>query len=138
YAFTDSPPSVSSSSIVTLGRLFTRIMPNTTEGAVSAGEKVNLSVQLMDRYGETVRRAGTAIALGQAEYTPTGLFAGEAIVNGGPIGASPTIAYTDDTGIAHFSVESARATGREVFFQAWVAEGSPQGYSKQLAIWFDG
>jgi hypothetical protein len=52
------------------------------------------------------------------------------------VGASPEIAMTDPQGVAHFTVLAPRPISREVFFQAWVAQGAPSGYSKQLSVWF--
>jgi uncharacterized membrane protein len=135
-AFTSSPSSVSSSDVVTLGDMFTRLMPNATDRIVPAGQPLDLTVQLIDRFGRAIPRAGVPIAIGQAEYTPAGLFAGETIINGGRVGASPEIAMTDPQGVAHFTVLAPRPISREVFFQAWVAQGAPSGYSKQLSVWF--
>ena len=103
---------------------------------VPAGEPLTLSVQLVDRFGRAILRAGVPIAIGQAEYTPAGLFAGETVINGGQVGASPVIAVTDTLGVAHFTVTAPRPISREVFFQAWVARGAPSGYSKQVSVWF--
>ena len=136
YAITDSPASVSSSRLETLGGIEAKLSPNAVNRVVSPGTPVELTVQLSDRFGHPVHRAGESVSLGQAQYTPQGVLAAEAVINSSAPGASPVRAVTDARGIARFTVSAPQAVAHEVFFQAWLGRDAPQGYSHQLAVWF--
>jgi hypothetical protein len=77
-----------------------------------------------------------AISIGQVLYTAEGLFPGQTSINGQPEGQSPVTALTDADGVARFTVRAIQQQPYEVFFQAWIADPFPHGYSTAVAVHF--
>lgn len=136
YALTNAPAAISSSSLQQLGGVVAKLSPNAVNRFVAPGEQIELQVQLSDRYGKPITRAGQPVSLGQAQYTPQGVLAAEAVINGSPVGASPVRVTTDNNGIARFTVSARAPIPHQVYFQAWLGDTAPHGYSHQLSVWF--
>jgi hypothetical protein len=78
-----------------------------------------------------------AVNLGQVLYTAEGLFPGQTSINGRPEGQSPVTSHTDANGVARFRVRAIQQQPYEVFFQAWLADPFPHGYSSAVAVHFE-
>jgi hypothetical protein len=135
YAMTADPASISSARLFPAVDERTLISPQAINQEVPSG-KVTMTVQLVDRINAPIERAGVPISLGQVLYTEEGLYPGLTSINRHPEGQSPVVAYTDSRGIARFRIRAVQQQPYEVFFQAWIADKFPHGYSVPVAVHF--
>ncbi len=139
-AFTSKPATLSTSARYEVSREHTRITPDAVNRPVKVGDPVTLTVQVENRYGSPVHRAGVRVTLGQIVYGQVGLVAGEASINGHPEGFSPVGAVTDANGQATFTVRGAQAQEAPIYYEAWLTgdiagvSEAPHGYSNQVSI----
>ena len=97
---------------------------------------VKFDVAIVDRLNNPVLRSGIEVSMSQVLYSSEGLFPGLASTNGMPEGQSPVTALTDVNGVAHFEVRAVQQQPHEIFFQAWLQEPFPHGYSSAVAVHF--
>jgi hypothetical protein len=136
YALTATPATISSARLYPAIADRTLLSPQAVNHVVPDSTQVDFSVQLVDRLNAPIRRAGVAVSLGQVLYTAEGLFPGQTSINGQPEGKSPVTALTDAEGVARFGVRAIQQQPYEVFFQAWIADPFPHGYSASVAVHF--
>lgn len=136
YALTQSPPTISSERLFPAATERTQLSPQAVNHVVSDPPEVTFSVQLVDRLNAPIHRAGVAVSLGQVLYTAEGLLPGQTSVNGQPEGQSPVSSKTDANGVAQFTVRAIQQQQYEVFFQAWLGDPFPHGYSAAVAVHF--
>jgi hypothetical protein len=137
-AFTSQPATVSASRLAPPAPWRLVLQPNAVDRPVPVGTSVTLTLKLVDRIGNPVRRAGVPTSFAQVVYGQNALIPGEASINGLPEGRSPVRATTDANGEARFVVRGVQAQPEPVFFQGWIAPGNgvPHGYSNLLSIQF--
>jgi hypothetical protein len=114
----------------------TQITPQAIDYVVTNPAGTTLSVQVVDRLNQPVRRAGITVALSQVLYTQDGLFPGETSINGHAEGQSPVTAVTNASGVARFDVREVQLQPYEVFYQAYIAGPFPHGYSYIVSVRF--
>jgi hypothetical protein len=131
YAFSVDPPTVSVARLLPAFQRATIVSPQIVSTPTA---RVELVVQLVDRFNHPLQQEGVTVALGQVLYAQEGLLPGEAIVNDRPQGASPVLATTDANGQAHFVVRAGQPQPYEVFFQAWLPAPYPHGYSNMVSV----
>lgn len=136
YAMTERPPTISSAPLFPATAERTQLSPQAINHIVPDSTPVDFSVQLVDRLNTPIRRSGVAINIGQVLYTAEGLFPGQTSINGRPEGQSPVSALTDAAGVARFTVRAIQQQPFEVFFQAWIADPFPHGYSTAVSVRF--
>ena len=136
YALTASPPSISSARLFPAVEERAQILPQAINHEVADPPEVDFTVQLVDRLNTPIQRSGVSISMGQVLYTAEGLYPGETSINGQPEGQSPVEALTDDNGIAHFHVIAIQQQPYEVFYQAWITDPFPHGYSASVSVNF--
>lgn len=138
--FTAAPATVSASTVTPPTRWRLVLLPNAVNRPVSVERRLVLTVALIDRLGNRVRRAGVRLVLGQVVYAQQGLVPGLASINGQPEGQTPVTTWTNARGEAVFVVRGVQAQRDPVFFQAWIAsaDGPPHGYSNRLSVQFTG
>jgi hypothetical protein len=127
YAFTFQPQTLSASRPYQPTRLLARITPLDINRMVAPGEKTQIQVRVLDRFGQPVRSAGIPVVLSQA---------GISSINGAPQEARTVRALTDDGGVARFQLVAAQPLAYPVVYQAWVDNGYAQGYSNLLSVWY--
>ena len=137
-AFTASPAQMATTGEVRLNQIGTVLSPEDVNSPQPAGRRITLKVQLIDRVGDAIHRAGVRVDLGQVVYQQSGLQYGEASINGGAEGQTPVGAVTNSSGVATFEVVGVQAQGVPTFFQAWVVRGGrpPQSYSNTVSVQF--
>lgn len=137
-AFTRRPDTVSASRLSPPSAEHLVLTPDAVDRPVPAGRRVAITVRLVGRLGNPLRRPGVPVALAQVVYGQHALIPGQASINGLPEGTSPVRELTDRDGAAHFVVRSVQPQRDPVFFQAWVAprRDAPHGYSNLLSIQF--
>ncbi len=137
-AFTAQPATVSASRLAPPAPWRLVLQPNAVDRPVAVGTSVPITIRLVDRLGNPVRRAGVPASFAQVVYGQHALIPGEASINGLPEGRSPVREATDASGEARFVVRGVQAQPDPVFFQAWIAPGNgvPHGYSNLLSIQF--
>lgn len=133
-AMTANPPTLSGSDVVMPVEDHTQITPQAVNRIVATGETLQLRVRVLDRLGQEVHRAGIPVALGQVVYAQEGLFPGQTSINDAPQGQSPVVVTSDDMGVATFTVRATQASPFEVFYQAWLPQDFPHGYSNMVAV----
>jgi hypothetical protein len=136
YALTSEPNTMSAARLFPAVGERTLISPQAINREVTDPPETTLTVQLVDRLNAPLRRAGVSISLGQVLYAAEGLFPGQTSINGRPEGQSPVEAMTDGQGVATFRIRAVQQQPYEVFFQAWITEPFPHGYSAAVAIHF--
>ena len=138
FAFTARPATVSTSAAVPPTQYGLALTPEAVNRPVPAGTPLTLTVQLIDRLGNPVRRAGARIVLGQVVYGQDALIPAEASINGRAEGQSPVTRRTNQLGQARFVVRGVQPQAEPVFFQGWIAPPNrpPSGFSNQLAVQF--
>jgi len=134
--FTTGPTAVSSSPALQPNQDRTLLTPFGFPAPIPVGSTETVQVQVVDRLGSPVRRAGIQVQLGQAVYSPSGLFATENSINGQPDGQSPVQAGTDSRGIAVFHIRADQAVGDATTLQAWLGTTGATGYSNRVIGWF--
>jgi hypothetical protein len=127
YAFTFEPQSLSASRPYQPTRLLAQIAPQEMDRMVAPGEKTQIQVKVLDRFGQPVRSARIPVVLSQA---------GISSINGAPQETRAVRALTDDSGVAQFDVVATQPLAYPVVYQAWIDDGYAQGYSNLLSIWF--
>jgi len=137
-AFTASPAQMATTGEVRLNQTSTVLSPEDVNSPQAVGRPITMRVQLIDRVGNAVPRAGVRVDLGQVVYQQSGLQYGEASINGAAEGQTPVGALTDSSGIATFEVMGVQAQGVPTFFQAWVVRAGrpPQSYSNTVSVQF--
>ena len=135
-AFTASPATVSTSSRYLVSSLSTQLTPDAVDHPVPVGSAVTLTVQLDNRYGSAVPRAGVAVTLGQVIYGQDALIPAESSINGEPEGTSPVTAVTNAEGQATFLVVGIQAQDEPVMYEAWLGGNGdvPHGYSNMVSV----
>ena len=136
YAMTLSPGAVSWSAPLQPDPDRTQISPQGIDRIVTDAAGTALTVQVVDRLNQPVRRAGISVAMSQVLYTQDGLFPGESSINGYAEGQSPVTALTDANGVARFTVREVQLQPYEVFYQAYIADPFPHGYSAMVSVRF--
>ena len=136
FALTDKPATISSARLFAAIAESTQISPQAVDRIVGDPPIVEFDVAIVDRLNNPVRKPGIQVSLGQVLYTSEGLFPGLASINGMPEGQSPVTASTDSDGVAHFEVRAVQQQPHELFFQAWLQEPFPHGYSSAVAVHF--
>lgn len=136
YAMTIEPAAVSWSAPLQPDPDRTQITPQAIDYVVTNPAGTTLSVQVVDRLNQPVRRAGITVALSQVLYTQDGLFPGETSINGHAEGQSPVTAVTNASGVARFDVREVQLQPYEVFYQAYIAGPFPHGYSYIVSVRF--
>ncbi|MDE3030221.1 MAG: hypothetical protein KGI65_01225 [Acidobacteriota bacterium] len=137
-AFTASPAQMATTSEVRLNQTGAVLSPEDVNAPQPVGRRIDMRVQLVDRVGDAVHRAGVRVDLGQVVYQQSGLQYGEASINGEAEGQTPVGALTDSSGVADFEVVGVQAQSVPTFFQAWVVRGGrpPQSYSNTVSVQF--
>jgi len=135
-AFTASPATVSTSRRYVVSSLSTQLTPDAVDHPVVVGSSVTLTVQLDNRFGSAVPRAGVAVTLGQVIYGQDALIPAESSINGEPEGTSPVTAFTDAQGEATFVVTGVQAQDEPVMYEAWLGGNGavPHGYSNMVSV----
>jgi uncharacterized membrane protein len=136
-AVTASPPTISSSALLTPEQFESYISPSYVDRIVPLGDSVTLSVALRSPYGAPVHRRGIPIALGQVIYGQNTLIPGEAQIDDAAVGKSPVVASTNGAGTATFRIRDSYVQGgNPVYFQAYVDPGNgfPYGYSEIVSV----
>ncbi len=140
YAYTTAPTESVSASDVELPTTETLYLsPPTVETPMPVGDATRFTVQLDDRLGRAIHRAGVPVEMGQVVYAEHGLLGGDASINGSLEGASPVAALTDGSGKAVFVVRGVQPAADPTYFQAWIAplrHQPPLGYSQVVSIRF--
>jgi hypothetical protein len=136
YAFTSSPAAMTVAQLPPPASLHAQISPQAVDAIVGSPPQVTFRVQVVDQLNHPVQRAGIIVDLGQVLYTSDGLFPGETSINGHPEGQAPVGAPTDAGGVATFSVRAIQQQPYEVFFQAWISDPYPHGYSNLVSVRF--
>lgn len=137
YALTPQPATISSAPLFAGTTERVQISPQAVNQVVRDPAEVAFSVQLVDRLNNPVSRAGVGVRLGQVIYAAEGLIPGETSINGRAEGQSPVVALTNSNGVASFTVRAIQQQPFEVFYQAWLADPFPHGYSTIVAVRFD-
>ena len=114
----------------------TQSSPQAVDQIVAEPAIVKFDVAIVDRLNNPVLRSGIEVSMSQVLYSSEGLFPGLASTNGMPEGQSPVTALTDVNGVAHFEVRAIQQQPHEIFFQAWLQEPFPHGYSSAVAVHF--
>ncbi|WDL96103.1 hypothetical protein [Alicyclobacillus sp. ALC3] len=137
-AFTTGPATLSTSRVYRANKWRAMILPEAVDHAVPVHRKITLTVQLYDQLGRKVKKSGVHVYLGQIVYDQSGLFAGEASINGQVEGKSPVSALTNVQGLAKFTVVEMQLQSSPVYFQAFVQPRGeyPSGYSQIISIRF--
>lgn len=133
-AMTSTPATLSESPVSQPSADRTELTPQAVNRIVAAGDVLTLHVRVLDRLGQEVHTAGIPVALGQVVYAQEGLFPGESSINGAPEGQSPVVALTDGSGVATFTVRAVQTQPFELFYQAWLTDDFPHGYSNMVAV----
>ena len=137
-AVTDSPDTISSSTLYTPANYSASIDPEYVDAVLPAGSGTTLHVQLRSSFGRLVHKAGVEVALAQLIYAQTALIPAEAVINGRPQGQTPVYADTDAAGVATFHITDDSPQGQPIYFQSWVLAptGYPYGYSEIVPIFW--
>lgn len=137
-AFTASPAQMATAREVRLDQIGTVLSPEDVNAPRLVGETTAMKIQLIDRFGNDIHRAGVMVDLGQVVYEQSGLQFGEASINGGAEGRTPVSATTNALGVATFEVKGVQAQNSPTFFQGWIIRASrpPLGYSNTVSIQF--
>ncbi len=137
-AFTASPPQMATAREVRLNQINSVLSPEDINAPQPVGRTVTMKVQLINRFGNAIHRAGVMVDLGQVVYEQSGLQFGEASINGGAEGQTPVSTTTNTMGVAIFEVTGVQAQNSPTFFQGWIIRGSrpPMGYSNTVSIQF--
>jgi uncharacterized membrane protein len=135
-AFTESPDTISSSTLFTPSAYSAYVTPPYVDRVLPLGGSVVLRVELRSPFGAVVHRGGVDIALGQIIYAQGAEIASEAVINGRDAGMSPVTARTSAAGVATFHVSDDSYQANPVYFQAWIqpAGGYPFGYSEIVSV----
>jgi hypothetical protein len=136
FALTDKPATISTVRLFAATTERTEITPQAVNRIVTDPAEVAFDVAVVDRLNNPVATAGVKVSLGQVLYSSEGLFPGLASINGQPEGQSPVIALTDASGVAHFMIRAVQQQPHEVFFQAWLQDPFPHGYSGLVSVHF--
>ena len=138
YAFTASPAQMATAREVRLDRIGTVLLPEDINAPQPLGRTVTMRVQLVDRFGNHIHRAGLMVELGQVVYEQAGLQYGEASINGRAEGQTPVGSTTNALGVATFAVKGVQRQSSPTFFQSWIVRESrpPTGYSNTVSIQF--
>lgn len=137
-AFTTGPDTLSTSPVYQVSPLGTQLIPDAIDVPVPVGKVITFTVQLQNRLGAPVRRAGVPVTLGQIIYAQNGFLPGDSSINGWPEGHSPVSTLTNAAGAAVFHVKGVQVQGDPVTYEALLGgPGSvPHGYSNQVAVQF--
>jgi hypothetical protein len=137
-AFTASPAQMATAREVRLNQINSVLSPEDINAPQPVGRTVTMKVQLIDRFGNAIHRAGVMVDLGQVVYEQSGLQFGEASINGGAEVQTPVSTTTNTMGVAIFEVTGVQAQNSPTFFQGWIIRGSrpPMGYSNTVSIQF--
>jgi hypothetical protein len=135
-AFTTGPTAVSTSGPLQPNANHTLLTPFGFPTPIPVGVTKTVQVQVVNRLGVPVRQAGIEVQLGQAVYSPAGLFATENSINGQPDGQSPVGAPTNGQGVAVFTVRADQPGGDATTLQAWLGTAGATGYSNRVIAWF--
>ncbi len=138
FALTPDPATISAARLFPAVEEGSQVSPQAVNEIVEYPSTVVFSVQLVDRLNGPIKKGGVEISFGQVLYTSDGLFPGQASINGRPEGQSPVSALTDANGVARFEVGAIQQQPYEIFFQAWVPNPFPHGYSSSVAVHFHG
>jgi uncharacterized membrane protein len=136
-AVTATPQTISSSGLFTPEPFESSISPSYVDRIVPLGSTVSLSVELRSPYGAPVHRRGVPVALGQVIYGQNTLIPGEAQIDDTPVGESPVIRLTNQSGEVTFRIRDSYVQGgNPVYFQAYVdsPDGFPYGYSEIVSV----
>jgi hypothetical protein len=134
--FTTGPTAISSSPSVQPNDDHTLLTPFGFPAPIPVGTTKTVEVQVVDRLGVPVRKSGITVQLGQAVYSPAGLFATENSINGQPDGQSPVATTTNRVGVAVFHIRADQAVGDATTLQAWLGTEGATGYSNRVIGWF--
>jgi hypothetical protein len=137
FALSDRPATISSAHLFAATPDRTEITPQAVNRIVRDPPEVSFDVVVVDKLNNPIPRAGVPVSLGQVVYSSEGLFPGLASINGKPEGQSPVLALTDAAGVAHFKVRAVQQQPHEIFFQAWLHEPFPHGYSGLVSVHFE-
>jgi uncharacterized membrane protein len=137
-ALTAHPSQLATTSEVRLDQLSTFLNPEGIEYPIPLKKTVTFTVQVVDKWGNPVNRAGIVVNLGQTVYAQYGLEAGEASIDGLPEGQSPVAERTNRSGKATFTVRAVQIQSSQVFLQSWIARTGvpPSGYSNVVSLEF--
>jgi uncharacterized membrane protein len=135
-AFTLSPATMSTSSRYLVSSLSAQLIPDSVNHPVAVGVPVTFTVQLENRYGSAISRAGVAVTLGQVIYGQNALIPAESSINGEPEGTTPVTALTNAAGLATFNVVGVQAQDEPVMYEAWLGGSGavPHGYSDMVSV----
>jgi len=134
-AFTSGPAAVSTSTSFLPNADHTLLTPFGFSRVIPVGRTVAVQVQVLDRLGSPVRVPGIKVHLGQAVYSPYGLFATENSINGHADGQSPVTTKTDSQGVATFYIRADQSQSTATTLQAWLGGSSASGYSNRVIAW---
>jgi hypothetical protein len=138
-AYTTSPATVSESASYLPSPEHLALSPVAINHVVPLGVPVVVSAQLLNQFDRPIHEAGVPVYLGQVIYDQLGLLYSEAVINGRPPGQTPVSAYTNDDGVATFTIVGTQSSQDPVYFEANLVSPQqfyPYGYSQILAIRF--
>lgn len=138
-AFTQHPGTVSQSAAYTPTTWHVSLSPDAVSRVVPLDQPLVVHAQVLDRLDRPVDRSGVPIYLGQVIYDQQGLKFGQAIINGGQVGQTPVVAYTNAEGMATFTIRGTHASLDPVSFEANLVNSGqfyPYGYSSILPVRF--
>ncbi len=135
-AFTSGPSAVSTSASFLPNDDHTLITPFGFSGVMPVGKTMTIKVKVLDRLGNPVRERGIEVQLGQAVYSPQGLFVTENSINGHPDGQSPVGSITNTQGVATFNIRADQTQTTATTLQAWLGKRGASGYSNRVVAWF--
>jgi hypothetical protein len=127
---------MSTSSRYLVSSLSAQLIPDSVNHPVAVGVPVTFTVQLENRYGSAISRAGVAVTLGQVIYGQNALIPAESSINGEPEGTTPVTALTNAAGLATFNVVGVQAQDEPVMYEAWLGGSGavPHGYSDMVSV----
>lgn len=115
----------------------TVVLPFAVNHVVPLGRSIDLTVQVRNRLGRPIHRAGIIVALGQVIYAEKGMVYAESQINGYPEGQTPVTERTNSNGIAVFNIKDLQSQPYPIYYQAYIAShGYPHGYSNVVSIRF--
>lgn len=136
-AYSDSPPSVSVSPLISARRRqwTAYLTPTAIDTPVPLGTTISVRVSLLDGLDNPVVKGGVLVSIGQARYTNRGVEVGDGEIDGRRLGAGAT-ALTAPNGVATFRITIRKASAGPTYFQAWLVQkdGVPFGYSNTLVV----
>jgi heme/copper-type cytochrome/quinol oxidase subunit 4 len=138
-AFSQGPAAVSASGTYEPSTTHVALTPNAVNEIIPVGQPVVVHAELLDQLDRPVHKGNVPVYLGQIIYDQSGLELSEATINSRAPGQTPVLAYTDNDGVATFTLVGTQAASDPIYFEANLVQSSefyPYGYSEILPIRF--